>query len=205
MVKSLKIVISFALFISLPLISPQGKGPGFLGKFWNKVRGHSVSPVSAVSSDNPLRSATAAKRDKESGPGVKTSELPPHLRPKVSLPKPSPFRGREQSSSEPQKTSPPPSESKAKTPQVPPHLRGKKAPGPERSPVIINPLKDQYAVLGLPPTATKEEVTAKYRKLARENHPDKNLEDPEGASRIMQKINAARDAIVAATDKMASS
>lgn len=50
-----------------------------------------------------------------------------------------------------------------------------------------------YAVLNLPPTATKAEVRAAYRALARRWHPDRFMEGPERdwANEKMAEINAA--------------
>jgi hypothetical protein len=47
---------------------------------------------------------------------------------------------------------------------------------------------DPHGVLGLPPTATPEEVAATYRRLAKEWHPDRG-----GGDRRMAEINAAYD------------
>ena len=55
-------------------------------------------------------------------------------------------------------------------------------------------IQDPYAVLGLTPDATDEEVKQAYRKLAKKYHPDANPGD-EAAARKMQEINAAYDQI----------
>ena len=59
-------------------------------------------------------------------------------------------------------------------------------------------MKDPYQVLGIPPTATDEEVKEAYRNLARKYHPDNyNADNPlaDLATEKMQEINEAYDAI----------
>ena len=51
-------------------------------------------------------------------------------------------------------------------------------------------MTDPYKVLGLPSTATDEEVKQAYRRLAKRYHPDANPGDKE-AERCMEEINAA--------------
>jgi curved DNA-binding protein CbpA len=46
-----------------------------------------------------------------------------------------------------------------------------------------------YQVLGLSSTASREELTKAYRKLARQFHPDKNPGDE--ATEYMKKLNFA--------------
>ena len=41
--------------------------------------------------------------------------------------------------------------------------------------------KDFYAVLGVPASATQDEIKKKYRRLAAKHHPDKNASEPEAA------------------------
>ena len=52
---------------------------------------------------------------------------------------------------------------------------------------------DPYSVLNIPPSATKTEIRAAYRALARRWHPDRFLEGPERdwANEKMAEINAA--------------
>lgn len=46
--------------------------------------------------------------------------------------------------------------------------------------------KDYYKVLGVSKTASKDEIKQSYRKLARENHPDANTDDPNAAERFKE-------------------
>ena len=60
-------------------------------------------------------------------------------------------------------------------------------------------MMDPYAVLGVSPTASDEEIKSAYRKLARRYHPDNYGEDAEAARRAeekMKQINEAYDAIM---------
>src|SRR2546426_9013015 len=41
--------------------------------------------------------------------------------------------------------------------------------------------KDYYTVLGVPASATQDDIKKKYRKLAAKHHPDKNPNDPKAA------------------------
>ena len=58
-------------------------------------------------------------------------------------------------------------------------------------------MKDPYQILGVPETATDEEVKKAYRDLVRKYHPDKYVDNPlaDVAAEKMKDINAAYDQI----------
>ena len=59
-------------------------------------------------------------------------------------------------------------------------------------------MKNPYDVLGIPSTATDEQVKAAYRELAKKYHPDNYGDNPlsDLAEEKMQEINEAYDAII---------
>lgn len=46
--------------------------------------------------------------------------------------------------------------------------------------------RDYYAILGVPASATQDEIKKQYRKLAAKHHPDKNASDPKAADRFKE-------------------
>ena len=54
--------------------------------------------------------------------------------------------------------------------------------------------EDPYKVLGVPPTASDDEIQKAYRKMVKKYHPDVNPGD-ETAEKKMREINAAYDQI----------
>ena len=58
-------------------------------------------------------------------------------------------------------------------------------------------MRDPYEVLGVPPTASDDEVKRAYRDLARKYHPDNYVDNPlaDLAQEKMKDINEAYDTI----------
>ena len=54
------------------------------------------------------------------------------------------------------------------------------------------PRFDLYGTLGVPETATREEIEVAFRAAAKRHHPDTSP-DPSGATARMQQLNVARD------------
>lgn len=61
----------------------------------------------------------------------------------------------------------------------------------------MNDLPDYYAILGVPPTASRGEIRTAYRLLARRHHPDVNppSEDDVAANEFMRQLNKAYEVL----------
>lgn len=57
------------------------------------------------------------------------------------------------------------------------------------------PKRDYYEVLGVPRSATAEEVKSAYRRLARQHHPDLNKENPKAAEERFKELSEAYEVL----------
>jgi hypothetical protein len=55
-------------------------------------------------------------------------------------------------------------------------------------------MKDYFTILGIDRTSNEEEIREAYRRLAKQHHPDTNVNDPE-AERTMQDLNHAKEVL----------
>jgi DnaJ like chaperone protein len=66
---------------------------------------------------------------------------------------------------------------------------------------VVAPKSDPYVVLGIAPSATSDEIRQHYRRLVRDNHPDRHIaagvpeEMIDVATEKLARINAAYDAV----------
>ena len=56
--------------------------------------------------------------------------------------------------------------------------------------------RDYYQTLGVPETATTDEIKKAFRRLAKQHHPDRNPNNPQAAERF-KEINEAHDVLSA--------
>jgi molecular chaperone DnaJ len=61
--------------------------------------------------------------------------------------------------------------------------------------------RDYYDVLGVPRTATPDEIKTAYRRLAREHHPDLNKENPKVAEEKFKELSEAYEVLADATKR----
>ena len=57
------------------------------------------------------------------------------------------------------------------------------------------PKRDYYEVLGIPRTATPDDVKSAYRRLARQHHPDVNQANPKAAEERFKEISEAYEVL----------
>lgn len=61
---------------------------------------------------------------------------------------------------------------------------------------------DPRAMLGVGPDADKAAITKAWKEISRSIHPDKNLDEQQAATEATQKLNNARDFIIAELEKL---
>lgn len=62
--------------------------------------------------------------------------------------------------------------------------------------------RDYYGILGVPVTASRDEINRAYRRRARATHPDVNAEDPSADTRF-EELAAAREVLTDPTARAA--
>ena len=55
--------------------------------------------------------------------------------------------------------------------------------------------KDYYAILGVPKTASEEEIRKAYKKMALKWHPDRNRENKEAAEKQFKEVAEAYEVL----------
>lgn len=55
---------------------------------------------------------------------------------------------------------------------------------------LYNPMRDPYQVLGVPKSASEQQIKAAYRKLAKAFHPDQNKDDPKAQAKFAEATTA---------------
>jgi curved DNA-binding protein CbpA len=68
----------------------------------------------------------------------------------------------------------------------------KRKPEPQVPPIAVPVNVDLYAILGVPPSASADEIRQAYRELAKKFHPDRNPDDPVAAEKFVE-ISRATD------------
>src|ERR671919_1300132 len=58
----------------------------------------------------------------------------------------------------------------------------------------MSPQQDYYQVLGVPETASTDEIKKAFRRLAKQHHPDRNPNNAQAAERF-KEINEAHDVL----------
>ncbi|MEW6251986.1 MAG: DnaJ domain-containing protein, partial [Planctomycetota bacterium] len=59
----------------------------------------------------------------------------------------------------------------------------------------MNTSKDPYGILGVPRSATQDQIKAAYRRLAKQHHPDRNPSNRAAAEQRFKEIHAAYEVL----------